>query len=203
VTRLPIVLRAACIAVPLGLWLSANAATAPTARDLARCADIAAPDARLTCYDTLAGRSADHAASAATPAPRAASAATPAPRAASAATPAPRADATTTPTTSATPAAAAASTPVSDPRNFGLTPRQQKALPERPAAIQARIEKFTDTGTGHAYVVLDNGQTWTFADADADARLGPGDPVTIKRASLGSFLLVTQTKRSYHVRRTQ
>jgi hypothetical protein len=184
VTRLPIVLRAACIAVPLGLWLSANAATAPTARDLARCADIAAPDARLTCYDTLAGRSADHAASAATPAPRA--------------------DTTTTPTTSAMPAAAAAaSTPVTDPRNFGLTPRQQHAAPERPAAIQARIEKFTDTGTGHAYVVLDNGQTWTFADADADARLGPGDPVTIKRASLGSFLLVTQTKRSYHVRRTQ
>lgn len=37
--------------------LSARANNPPSASDLARCVAIAAPDARLSCYDTLAGRS--------------------------------------------------------------------------------------------------------------------------------------------------
>jgi len=49
--------------------------------------------------------------------------------------------------------------------------------------------------------VLDNGQIWTYQGDDG--RLGPGDPVTIKRAALGSFIMVTQSKRSYHVTRTR
>jgi len=58
---------------------------------------------------------------------------------------------------------------------------------------------------GHGRVVLDNGQLWVFTDseAEADARLNPGDPVTIKRAALGSFLMKTASNHSYHVHRLQ
>jgi hypothetical protein len=52
-------------------------------------------------------------------------------------------------------------------------------------------------------VQLDNGQTWLFTEAADDARLGSGDAVTIKRASLGSFILATPSHRTYHVHRLQ
>jgi hypothetical protein len=52
-------------------------------------------------------------------------------------------------------------------------------------------------------VVLDNGQTWAFAEAMDDPWLGPGAAVTIKRGALGSFLLTTASKHSYHVHRVQ
>ncbi|GAC1675008.1 MAG: hypothetical protein NVS9B2_24810 [Steroidobacteraceae bacterium] len=97
----------------------------------------------------------------------------------------------------------AAPPPANDARNFGFTQAQLHTAPRGPSAIQARIAKIADTRSGRYYVVLDNGQTWMFTDADEDARLGPGDPVTIRRALLGSFLLLTQSKRSYHVRRAQ
>jgi hypothetical protein len=40
-------------------------------------------------------------------------------------------------------------------------------------------------------------------EAEQDARLRPGDPVTIKRAMLGSFLMTTASNHTYHVRRSQ
>jgi hypothetical protein len=48
-------------------------------------------------------------------------------------------------------------------------------------------------------VVLDNGQTWAFIEPEP--RLRPGDTVTIKRASFGSFLMLTPSRRSYRVER--
>lgn len=173
--------------------MSAFSATPPTAADLARCAGIAAPEARLACYDTLAGRAAPAAAAAPT-----------------SASPAPPATATSATATAPTlpPTPAPASTFASDPRNFGFSEAQQQAQPHAAAqglaAIQARIIKIVGNRGGRSYLVLDNGQTWALVDGDADdARLSPGDPVTIKRASLGSFMMLTQSRQSYHVRRTQ
>ncbi|MGC1524014.1 MAG: hypothetical protein WA803_20920, partial [Steroidobacteraceae bacterium] len=100
----------------------------------------------------------------------------------------------------APPIPAAAAT---DPQNFGLTPAQAHAPPAGPAAIKASIAKILGNPAGHTYAILDNGQTWLFVDAGDDAGLSPGDPITIKRGSLGSFLMITPSKRSYHVRRTQ
>jgi hypothetical protein len=108
--------------------------------------------------------------------------------------------AVTAPGATAAPAAPAAT---DDPRNFGLTQIQQHAAPAGPPTIQAHIAKVIENRTGRGYVVLDNGQTWMITDQDEDARLGAGDLVTIKRASLGSFLMLTPSKRSFHVRRTQ
>jgi hypothetical protein len=53
----------------------------------------------------------------------------------------------------------------------------------------------------NAFVLLDNGQMWAYQGDDG--RLRPGDPITIKRASLGSFIMLTQSRRSYHVTRTR
>ena len=53
----------------------------------------------------------------------------------------------------------------------------------------------------NVYATLDNGQIWTFNDSNAALR--SGDPVSIKRGALGSYLLVTADHHSYHVRRVQ
>jgi hypothetical protein len=79
----------------------------------------------------------------------------------------------------------------------------QKPAEAAPAALQAHIAKIIDNRVGRGYAVLDNGQTWMFVDAADDAGLSPGDPITIKRGSLGSFVMLTPSKHSYHVRRTQ
>jgi hypothetical protein len=151
-------------------------AAAPGAAALGHCAAIAADDARLACYDALAGRAATISV---VPAP----AATPAPTAA----------------VVAAPAAA------SDPQNFGIAQVRVPVpeAPKGPAAIEAHVAQVFDNGVARASVVLDNGQTWIFAESFADASLSPGDAVTIKRAALGSFLLVTPAHHSYHVHRVQ
>jgi hypothetical protein len=201
VSRLRRLLQLALIAPPLGVPLAAGAAaTAPSAQDLARCAAISAPDARLACYDALAGRGADRAGTAAAPPAAVAASATPNKSALTTASAASAPSAPAAPSGVTAPSAPAAT---DDPRNFGLTQTQQHAAPVGPSTIQARIAKVVDSRTGHGSVVLDNGQTWMMTDQDEDARLGAGDLVTIKRASLGSFLMLTPSKRSYHVRRTQ
>ena len=144
-------------------WAESSPA-APGAGELARCAEIAAPDARLSCYDALAGR-------------MAASVRTPA-----GAPPAPR---------------------QRDAADFGLNPVQPQPAPVAARSIEARVTKVIAVrpGLGHPSVLLDNGQVWTFTETEDDARLGPGDPVSIKRAALGSFLMTTPSKHTYHVRR--
>jgi hypothetical protein len=47
--------------------------------------------------------------------------------------------------------------------------------------------------------VLDSGQTWTVLDDDG--RVSAGDAVTIKKATLGAFLMMTPSHHSYRVRR--
>jgi hypothetical protein len=197
VNRLSYAMHRAGIAALLSILQSASWAAAPDAGDLARCAQIAAPDARLACFDALsAGAKRDVPAAAAKPAPAPGTAAP----SAAAVTSAPSTAPASPPATPAAPAAAASA---SDPRNFGLTQTQIRPVAQGPAAIQARISKIINTRYGSNSVVLDNGETWMYTDSDQDARLSPGDQVTIKRALLGSFLMQTPSKNSYHVRRTQ
>jgi hypothetical protein len=66
-------------------------------------------------------------------------------------------------------------------------------------SIQAHITNVLTDRQGTGYVLLDNGQMWTYQGDDG--RMRPGEPVTIKRASLGSYIMVTQSRRSYHVTR--
>ena len=167
--------------------LSISAVAAPSNDDMARCAAITAADTRLACYDTLAHRPADKV-------PRVV--ATPP------ATSAPTAPATATAaaTAAAAPAQASAAIPnPADPKNFGLTAAQQHTTDLGPKSIAARISIVSSNQAGQTVVVLDSGQTWTVMDNDG--RLTSGDAITIKRAALGSFLMVAPSNHSYRVRR--
>jgi hypothetical protein len=154
----------------------AAAAGAPSCTDeLARCAGIAALDARVACYDSLAHRAVE---AAAAPAPTTAA-------------PAP---------TTAAPASAAAIA-AQDPNNFGLTLAQQHMAFAGPTSVKARITAISSDPNGQTYIVLDSGQKWEVTDNDG--WLSKGDTVTIKRAALGSFLLKTPANHSYSVRRVR
>jgi hypothetical protein len=86
-----------------------------------------------------------------------------------------------------------------DPANFGLNPRQLKVAPNGPDAIKGVVSTLTEDRLNHVYLLLDNEQTWSLLEPDPHVR--PGDSVTIKRASLGSFLMTTPSRRSYRVER--
>ncbi|HEV7358831.1 MAG TPA: hypothetical protein VGN99_12625 [Steroidobacteraceae bacterium] len=173
---------------------SETAAAGPSAEGMARCAAIQAPDTRLSCYDALAHRPADKT-------PVAVAKTAPAPAAP------PASSATSTSSAARVPSAAAVQAPTTaaavavDPQNFGLTAVQQHAADLGPKSETAHISIVSSDQTGRTFVVLDSGQTW--AVMDSDGRLNSGDAVTIKRAALGSFLMLTPSNHSYRVRRVK
>ena len=158
---------------------------------LARCAGIDAPERRLACYDDVVGRrSADSGAAVAAATPSAAAASGEAgPGSAARAT-----HAAPTPSNEAATGGGAAP-------DFGLTPAQRKSQPSGPESITARISGLAADRVGHAVLTLDNRQAWFVSDNDA--RLTVGQEVVIRRGALGSFLLTTAERHSYHVRRTR
>ena len=85
--------------------------------------------------------------------------------------------------------------------NFGLSAVQQHTADQGPTAIEARITKVIVNQSQRGYLVLDNGQTW--AITEGEMLLDAGEAVTIRRAALGSFMLTSASKRSYHVRRVR
>jgi hypothetical protein len=155
---------------------------------LAPCIGISSSADRLACYDKLAGR---------VSAPKAAPvAATAAPAAPAPATAAPAAAATSV---AAAPAPAAAPTA----EDFGLSKVQKAASSTSPPEIKsvnAKVAGFGHSPNRRTQVTLDNGQVWEYED-DPDSLLSIGDSVIIKRAALGSFILLTPTKHSHRVRR--
>ena len=145
---------------------------------LAPCIGISSSADRLACYDKLAGR---------VSAPKAAPVA---------ATAAPAAAATSV---AAAPAPAAAPTA----EDFGLSKVQKAASSTSPPEIKsvnAKVAGFGHSPNRRTQVTLDNGQVWENED-DPDSLLSIGDSVIIKRAALGSFILLTPTKHSHRVRR--
>jgi hypothetical protein len=140
---------------------------------LARCAAIAEDRARLVCYDHLAGRAAPDGAAA--PGTEAA----PAPEAANAAAPA----------------------PATTDRKFGLPVAQQHVANQGPTMMQAHVTQVIVNQNQRGYLVLDNGQTW--AITDGELLVDAGEAVTVRQAALGSFILTSESKHSYHVRRVR
>jgi hypothetical protein len=170
---------------------AAGGALAEDPNGLTQCSNLSNTAERLACYDRLAGR-----ASASKAPPSSPAAAAPA-----------------APPVSAAPAAAApaAATPVparaSNANDFGLSKVQKEradgAASSSPAEIKsitARVTGFRKGPSGRPRVLLDNGQSWEYEE-DGDYLLAVGDSVTIRRASLGSFLLVTPSKLVHRVRR--
>jgi hypothetical protein len=167
------------IAIALILVLSATRTTAATSdADMVRCAAVRARDARLDCYDALAQQLSTRAsAPTATQVPAT-------PQAAGSTSVAPAAPATVV---------------VGDPKNFGLSAAQQHTVDAGPKIITANISSLGSDQSGAALIVLDNGETWSVADNDG--WIATGQAVRIKKAAMGSYLMLIPSNHSYHVRR--
>lgn len=85
-----------------------------------------------------------------------------------------------------------------DEKSFGLDKPLEKAA-RGPDSLRATVAAISTDSRGNVTVQLDNNQTWIFTDADALLR--KGDAIVIKRAALGSFIMSTPSKRTYHVHR--
>jgi hypothetical protein len=92
---------------------------------------------------------------------------------------------------------------------FGLTPALQRAQDAADGQDQAldRIEavavRVSRRAGGAQVIALDNGQVWLQTEPDNRGRLSEGDRVVIRKAALGSFLLVTEARGSMRVRRIE
>ena len=169
--------------VLLPLAFAALAAQAASSDAPQRCAEIGDDFARLACYDAIFRKPVASAASTAVPAAAAAPAAA-----------------------TGTAAASAATNPEAD---FGLTEAAkrardpQKAQQEMPESITGAVAAVGRRPAGELTVTLENGQVWTQVMVDQRARVAVGDTVIIKKAALGSHLLVTQGRYATRVQRVK
>ncbi len=97
----------------------------------------------------------------------------------------------------------AQATIANDPQNFGLSLSQiqktESKAPAGPKSIAAHITGLSTGSTGHARIMLDNSQTWDVLDDDG--LLGVGNAITIRKASLGSYLMYAPSHHTYRVHR--
>jgi hypothetical protein len=165
------------LALPGGAALpAANAQQLPATLDA--CANLQDAAQRLSCYDREVA-ALRKAVVAATPRP------TPAPTApaVAATTPAP---ATARPATEARPASA-----VFGQELLGKNARaEDKVVYED---LHAKIASLHEIRPGEYRITLDNDQTWKQTEAAYAFELKVGEPVTLKRATLGSYRLYRDT----------
>ena len=88
------------------------------------------------------------------------------------------------------------------PEDFGLSAIQKAPKEAQTQAITGEIVGMGHAANGRVRLTLDNGQSWELEDA-ADSLLAVGNSVTIRRASLGSFLMTTPMKVTHRVRRVK
>jgi hypothetical protein len=149
---------------------------------------------RLSCFDRETARLTQPAEASTARAPDAP--ATPAPAAAAPSAAAPK----------ATPAAPAPS----EEEKFGYRGSlareevdRRKAEEEKLEQLTAKVVEVSALPHGQFVAKLDNGQAWQQKMIDRSVRVKVGDQVTIRRASFGSFMLVTATGKSTRVSRVE
>lgn len=85
-------------------------------------------------------------------------------------------------------------------QEFGLPATNRVGSPAI-EAIEAKVVGIGRSASARPTLALDNGQVW---EVDAsEPPLDVGQTVSIKRASMSSFLLTTPRKRSYRARRVR
>jgi hypothetical protein len=77
----------------------------------------------------------------------------------------------------------------------------QPTLPQKLESITGTVTELHREANGEFVVALDNSQVWRQIELDSRAWPEKGDTVTIRRALLGSFLLVTPDHRATRVHR--
>lgn len=190
-----------CLFIVSGLLPSLTwgvTATAAESGGSHRCAGIADDAARLACYDDAFGRTENQVPPAMD---REVGAAAPSVGAAT-----PVAGAVTPAIGAATVASQAAARGRDE---FGLTDEQirardpQNAQETQPSSIQATVTDLGSRPTGELVVTLDSEQVWVQIGTGSTVRLAVGDQVTIRKASLGSFLMITPNRVAVRVRRSR
>jgi hypothetical protein len=92
---------------------------------------------------------------------------------------------------------------------FGMTGAVRRARdtagdePPPLERISARVETVRRQPAGELVLTLDNGQVWAQLEPDPRLRLATGDAVTIRKAALGSYMLVTANRYGTRVRRVK
>jgi len=166
----------------LSFLVAAGLLAQPNIEAAVACMKIDDDAARLACYDVQLGRA--PAAPATPPADR--------PQTASGV-----AEADTAPVVAAAaaaPAAPASAAPVRPEDNFGLTAEQRDARAaetqnaERINRMTAIVQSATMTASSRLLLTLDNGQQWVQVEPSRRQYFFEGETITIKKASLGSFL---------------
>jgi hypothetical protein len=158
-----------------------------------RCAVVAGDAARLACYDQAFGRPDSNAKPGVAEAP------------AVQALPVTAAAANETPVAAVPSAAAAAQAR----EEFGLSEAAKRARdPEKaretmPQSITTVVAKVVRRPTGESIVTLENEQVWEQAEPGTTVLLKAGDSVTIRKAALGSYVLVTPSRAAVRVRRVR
>lgn len=71
--------------------------------------------------------------------------------------------------------------------------KQDAAERQEYEQLTAKVAELTTLPHGELQLTLDNGQVWQQKPGDRAMRVKVGDEVTIKRGSLGSFLLTSST----------
>jgi len=135
------------------------------------CAAAAEDSARLACYDAAFGRAATKSIGAALP------------------------------------AASEADAAAQAKKDFGLSEADKRALdpartgPSRPESNTGKVAEVRKRSTGEWVVTLEDGQVWAQAESDTKAMIRVGDEVTVRRAALGSYVLVSANRVAMRVRR--
>jgi hypothetical protein len=116
------------------------------------------------------------------------------------------------------PAAAAAGTsvpasyqqtaaPANPEADFGLSEAARRAREAEtgkqgpPDSMSASVTTVGWRPSGEMIITLANGQVWVQLEPDTRARVKSGDTVTIKRAALGSYMLLTPSDLATRVKR--
>jgi hypothetical protein len=176
---------ATIIIAPVG---AQPAAAAPPSA-LQACAAVVADAERLACYDRLAGRVMPSVAAPGVPAPAATASPPPAPPAAAGAS-----------STAPAPAPAPAAVAPSPKQSFGSYELEHpKPQVVAASSLEAHVVALGRSPGGHVTVSLEGGAIWELDDEDPLLAVGQG--VTLTRATFGSYILHTASKRTHRVHR--
>lgn len=91
-----------------------------------------------------------------------------------------------------------------DFREFGLSETDKRRalnLPAGPDSINLTIESVSRRPTGEQVFRTTEGQVWVEVEPYSRVRVGSGDPVTIRKGAIGSYVLVTASRAGTKVRR--
>jgi hypothetical protein len=86
------------------------------------------------------------------------------------------------------------------PASTVAKPVKARSADPATAALAGTVSAVAQLRDGRMTYTLADGQRWTQVEADARVEVAVGNPVTVRRAMLGSYLLVTPSGATTRVR---